>query len=268
MVGSQPFSCSQSFMLGTPASAVSMTDFRLFVYDVALLRADGQKVKVALTSDGRYQGEDVALLDFEDHSGTCIGTKATHTKVVGNVPNDGAQYTGVHFRIGLPAELNHLDEAKQPAPLNLESMFWSWKDGHILIKFGAQTPINFSWEFLLADSLYDSDAGCTGSDSAGYSCPTSFQPIVELPSFDVSKDTVKLDLATLLQNVDFARADFTPLTELPSADPAANALLDYQPGCHSDEWDAECTPIFAALGIDYPKRSEPDPSKQSFASKL
>jgi len=78
MVGAQPFSCTHSFMVGTPASAVSLQDFRLFVYDVALVRADGQQTKVALTSDGKFQGQNVALLDFADK--TRRGDRAVHAR--------------------------------------------------------------------------------------------------------------------------------------------------------------------------------------------
>jgi uncharacterized repeat protein (TIGR04052 family) len=268
MVGDAPFACTQSYTLGTPASTVQPRDLRLYVYDVALVRADGSRVPVALDTDGRSQAQNVALLDFEDASGSCEGgTAETNSKVVGSVA-DHPDYTGVHFRIGVPSELNHLDAARQPAPLDVESMFWSWQDGHILLASEWKTPLNAGWQLRVAESLYESEGGCKGSHQRGYSCPNSFQPIVELPAFDVARDKVKLDLAVLFRGIDFTRSTWTPLEQLPAANAADNAALDYQPGCHTDEWDAECNVLFAVLGIDFLARGQPDASKQTFVSKL
>ncbi|HVZ37514.1 MAG TPA: MbnP family copper-binding protein, partial [Polyangiaceae bacterium] len=232
LVGEAPFSCTQSYMLGTPASMVQPRDLRLYVYDVALVRASGEQVKVTLAEDGHFQRANVALLDFEDRTGTCAGTLATNTKVVGSAP-EYPDYTGLHFRIGVPSELNHLDEAKQAPPLNLSGLFWSWQDGYIQLRSEWQNPTYLSWQFLLAESIYDSPNGCKGSDSAGYTCPNSFQPIVELANFDRTQDTVKLDLAALFQGINFQRTDWTPMDQLPSSDPTQNTNIDYQPGCHS-----------------------------------
>jgi uncharacterized repeat protein (TIGR04052 family) len=269
MVGAAPFACEQSYMLGTPATQVTPRDFRLYVYDVALVRADGTQVPVKLDTDGKYQVSNIALLDFEDKAGDCDGDVATNSKIVGSV-DEHDDYTGVHFRIGLPTALNHLDRATQPAPLNVVAMYWTWQDGHILLANEWKTPTNLAWQFRVAESLYESTdgKGCTGSHAAGYTCPNSFQPIVNLAGFDVVKDTVKLDLAPFYSAIDFTRTDFTPITQSPSADDAANASIDYQPGCHTDEWDQECISMFSVLGIDYLARGMPDPSKQSFASKL
>ncbi|MDB4986177.1 MAG: hypothetical protein JWN04_1355 [Myxococcaceae bacterium] len=262
------FACGRSYMLGTPATPVEPNDFKLYIYDVALVRADGSKVPVALDTDGKWQTNDVALLDFEDNTGTCKGgTPETNAKLVGTVV-DNTDYTGLHFRIGVPTELNHLSYASQPAPLDDVSMFWSWQDGHILLANEWTTPINSGWQFRLAESTYESDDGCKGSHATGYTCPNSFQPIVELTHFDDRKDTVKLDLAPLYQEIDFTRTSWTPGDKLATGDAAQNALIDYQPGCHSDEWDAECVVLFAALGIDYLQRGMPDPTKQTFVSKL
>ncbi|MDB4976078.1 MAG: hypothetical protein JWN48_4419 [Myxococcaceae bacterium] len=267
-VGDADFACGQSYMLGTPATAVQGNDLRLYVYDVALVRADGSKVAVQLDTDGKWQAQGVALLDFEDGSSSCSGgTPERNLKLVGSVEDHG-DYTGLHFRIGVPSELNHLDSAKQPAPLNVPAMFWSWQDGHIFLASEWKTPINFGWQFRVSESTYESDDGCKGSHSSGYHCPNSFQPIVDLAVFDAGKDTVKLDLGRLFAQIDFTRTDFAPLTQLPSADAAANGSLDYQPGCHTDEWDAECIPLYSVLGVDYLHRGLPDASKQTFASKL
>ena len=71
-VGSETFSCGSTYTgLGADDSTVHPVDFRFYVHDVRLIDDSGAEVPVALTQDGLWQYEGVALLDFEDRSGTC-----------------------------------------------------------------------------------------------------------------------------------------------------------------------------------------------------
>ena len=67
----KPFACGQSYNLGSPAVAATPSDMRFYVSEVALVRADGTAVPVALDTDNRWQANGVALLDFEDGTGPC-----------------------------------------------------------------------------------------------------------------------------------------------------------------------------------------------------
>lgn len=269
-VGEQPFACDRSYQLGTPPSAAKPIEMRVYVHDLALVRASGERVPLVLAKQAPWQGEGVALLDFAKRGGSCTGgTKDTRTKVVGSVPPHD-DYTGLHFRIGVPSALNHLNAAKQEPPLNNPDLFWSWQDGHILMQVAWEASNSPYWEFNLSESVQASAAGegCQGSDEKGYTCPNSFQPEVELEVFDAAHDTVKLDLAELFRKVDLTNTDYAASDQLPATKPEDNAGLDYSIGCHMEQWDAECGELLDALGIDYLRRSASDPEKQRFVSKL
>ena len=128
-VGSEAFSCGSTYTgLGADDSTVHPVDFRFYVHDIRLLDDSGAEVPVALTQDGLWQHEGVALLDFENRTGSCSnGTVQLNDVVVGTVPF--GSYAGVAFKLGVPFELNHTDIATAPSPLNLSSMFWGWNPG-------------------------------------------------------------------------------------------------------------------------------------------
>ena len=116
--------------LGTNSTPVRLQDFRFFVSDVRFLTEAGEEVPVTLAQDGRWQVENVALLDFEDATGACaeVGTAEMNAQIVGTVPE--GDYTGVVFTLGVPFALNHVDASSAPSPLNLTAMYWSWQGGY------------------------------------------------------------------------------------------------------------------------------------------
>ena len=116
VVGARPFSCTESYEgIGTTDSTVRMTDFRFYVSNVRLTKADGSAVPLTLKQDGLWQLDDVALIDFEDATGACSnGTPQTRTIIEGTAP--AGSYTGVTFDLGLPFDKNHRDPAVQPSP--------------------------------------------------------------------------------------------------------------------------------------------------------
>src|SRR6201999_1014538 len=70
LVGGAPFSCTQTYPnIGTTQSTISPQDFRMYVSGVNLVRAGGEQVPLALEADNTWQGDDIALLDFEDGTG-------------------------------------------------------------------------------------------------------------------------------------------------------------------------------------------------------
>ncbi|MEM8614095.1 MAG: MbnP family copper-binding protein, partial [Cyanobacteria bacterium P01_H01_bin.105] len=129
MVADEPFACGQAYELGAPATAMAPLDFRFYVSEVALLDADGNEVPLILQQDGKWQHQNVALIDFEDKSGACAnGTVDTRAQVVGTVP--AGDYSGVKFTLGVPFGLNHVDSTLAPSPLNLTSLWWNWNFGY------------------------------------------------------------------------------------------------------------------------------------------
>ncbi|MCU0568416.1 MAG: metallo-mystery pair system four-Cys motif protein [Oculatellaceae cyanobacterium Prado106] len=133
MVGDQPFRCGMSYSLGTPATPVTPTDFRFYVSEVALIDANGNAVPVSLQQDGKWQFQNVALLDFEDKSGDCTnGTEDMRDRIIGTVPS--GSYKGLKFTLGVPFDLNHADSTLAASPLNLTSLWWNWRGGYKFLR--------------------------------------------------------------------------------------------------------------------------------------
>lgn len=232
VVGEKPFACGQSYDgIGLSKSTMTVADFRFYVSNLRLLKADGSEQVVTLTRDGLWQQEDVALVDFEDGTKGCAnGTPETRAIVEGQVaPGD---YTGVRFDIGIPFEKNHRDPTLQPSPLNLTRMFWNWNAGYKFLRVDLRsTGQPKGWVIHLGST------GCMPNASpttVPVNCKSPNLLAVTLPAFDVASDTVRLDLAALL----------------------ANSNIDEKfgetgPGCMSGPSDAECGPLFTQFGLPF-----------------
>jgi uncharacterized repeat protein (TIGR04052 family) len=62
------------------------------------------------------------------------------------------------FTLAVPFEQNHQNPLLQPSPLNLPSMFWSWRSGHKFFRLDLQSPNN-NWVFHLGS------VGCTAAST-------------------------------------------------------------------------------------------------------
>jgi len=231
-VGDLPFRCGETFAnVGTTGGQWSPTDFRFYVHDVRVVTAAGE-VPVALTQDGRWQHESVALLDFEDRSGACTnGTAAMNAQVVGTLPaGTVGPITGVRFKLGVPFALNHANQALAPSPLNLSTLWWNWQGGYKFLRVDGQimnpmNPAAASWY------VHVGSTGCNGGASGGVtSCANPNRIEVELTGFDPSRNTVVADLAGLLSTSDVR-------------------VTRAAPGCMSELGDPECPPVLRGLGI-------------------
>ncbi|MEM7757836.1 MAG: MbnP family copper-binding protein [Cyanobacteria bacterium P01_A01_bin.40] len=138
-VGENEFACGSSYEeIGVESSTITPTDFRFYVSDVKLIDEAGNAVPLELEQDGKWQHQNVALLDFEDGTASCDnGTSETRTQVVGTVPE--GNYESLQFTLGVPAELNHDDAAIAPSPLNLTSMWWNWQGGYKFLRVDLET---------------------------------------------------------------------------------------------------------------------------------
>lgn len=247
-----PFTCAESYAgIGTTASTVEVADFRLFVTNARLLGADGTETPIALDQDGVWQVENVALLDFEDATGTCVnGTPEMNTTLHGTVPE--GDYRGLAFDIGVPFALNHGDPTLAASPLNLTAMFWNWQGGYKFIKLdmatsglaldapqtagdhaGAaeQAPRARGWSLHLGSTGCESESRTTSPTAA---CANPNLVAVRFERFDPADGTVVIDPAPVLAeaNVDFN----TP---------------DTSPGCMSFLNDDDCIPVMARLGLPF-----------------
>jgi len=228
--GGAAVACGTSMSsIGTTRSTVNIVDFRFYVSKVRMVQADGTETPVALTQDGLWQVDDVALLDFEDATGACAnGTPETRSVIEGTVP--AGDYTGVRFEVGLPFDKNHADATLAPSPLNLSRMFWNWNGGYKFIRLDIRsTGQPRGWLVHLGST------GCSpaGSPStAPVSCTNRNVVAVDLPSFAPARDVVEMDVAAL-----FAASNVDVNTE-------KTAL-----GCMSGPTDPECAGLFEQLGL-------------------
>jgi uncharacterized repeat protein (TIGR04052 family) len=215
--GEQPISC------GTDAAGIAMTDLRFYVHDLRLLGTDGTETMVTMLEDPLWQGNAVALLDFEDGSGSCInGTRQTNTVIRGQVPE--GEYTGVRFRIGVPEGLNHADPLRAEPPLNYSVMHWHWRTGYKFLRAGIANDSDGFWMHL-------GSSRCEGTSSNAGSCRGSNRPLVELDTFVPGDDAVEVDLQQLVQRID---------------------LTDGSPSdCSSGPAESGCETPFQALGLDF-----------------
>lgn len=245
-VGSQPFACGQTYTgLGTTGTTYEPRDLRLYVHDVRLVSTDGTEVPLALTDDGAWQLEGLALLDFEDKTGLCSnGTPQMNTQLVGTLPP--GHYSGLRFKVGVPFELNHQDASVARSPLNVTTLFWGWEGGYKFLRLEGRTA---------GLSGHVVHLGSTECQTSGINQVTSCQHPniidVEIPGYDPeqSSSAVVLDVAAL-----FAGSNLDTNQD------------NTAPGCMSDQADSDCVPIFQRLGLGIGTVAA-DPAHQTFFRK-
>lgn len=224
-VGEQPFGCGKPAKLGVAGVESQLVDARLFVHDVGLTRSSGEKVPLVLHQDERFQRDNVALLDFVDDTGLCNTGSSEQRKVVYGYAPEHADYTGLSFRVGMPAEKNHLDGAIGPPPYNVTGMWWSWSGGYKYVKFELSNAAQSIWYF------HGGAAGCSGMSESGFACKARQIGLIELTGWDVNSSLVVLDAEKLYAGTEPSKA------------------ADSLPGCMGGEMDTECVPLYAALGV-------------------
>lgn len=245
-VGDAPFSCSAvAHDMGTSAAAVEPLDFRLYVHDVRLVTSTGREVPFHLADDGKWQTSGVALLDFEDRTGTCVnGTAETNTILRGTAPR--GPYTGLKLKIGVPFALNHADAATARSPLNLSGLFWGWNGGYKFVRIDARVA-GQSGASLAETSAFNIHLGsvqCHGGPSSVTGCDRPDVGEVVLRDFDPEVTPVLVDYRALVAGTDLTRD------------------LGGAPGCMSDADDADCPSLLARLGVN-PTTGQPDASQQA-----
>lgn len=235
-IGGQPFSCADTYDgLGATGASVTGADYRMFVSAPALVRADGSLQPIALEQDGKWQLDDVALLDFEDGSNGCTGTgnPDMNTTLRGTVP-DG-EYQGLSFTVAVPFDKNHGDPTLAPAPLNATSMFWNWQGGFRFVRID-MVPTDKAEDgprgwFLHLGSTVCAAASKTEAPSA---CENPNHLPVLFTGFDPATNVVVID----------------PAPVVAEADLRVNAP-DTSPGCMSFVGDPDCLTVMTKLGLPY-----------------
>lgn len=235
----QPVGCGQPFKkLGTGKAPSRLHDARFYVQDVALIDTAGKAVPVTLAVNEWQTGDaksgQVALLDFENGSDGCVGTKAINTVVTGTVPP--GQYAGVSFAVGVPEALNHTSIEKSPPPLDSAALNWSWQAGRKFMKVeldpkgGVTKPDGTkaaTWFLHLGSTE------CAGNPASGEAatCKRPNRVPVRFPAFDPAKQAVALDLGALFAESDLSKDHGQAV------------------GCMSGPTDGDCPVVFGRLGL-------------------
>jgi uncharacterized repeat protein (TIGR04052 family) len=245
VAGEQPLRCGAAFgPLGRDQKRVSLRDARFYVQDVALIDDTGKPVPLRLQVND-WQDAKVALLDFEDGSGHCVGgTPATNTQVIGSVP--AGHYRGVSLTLGVSQSLNHTSTELQGAPLDLAAMGWSWQAGRKFIKLELDPEGGVS----KADGsrantwyLHLGSTGCSGNPVTGetVACQRANRIPLRFDGFDPATQAVVLDVAALFRDSRLA------------VDEGAAV------GCMSGPTDPECVAVFKRLGVSLNSGSPLEP---------
>ena len=237
VVGNTDLACGRSYPnIGTNNSTVSPRDFRFYVHDVAVIDQAGNAIPVTLTQDGKWQLDNVALLDFEDATGNCSnGTPERNTQITGTIPA-ATRVRGVRFLLGVPMDKNHTDLTKMPSPLNLTALAWSWNAGRKFARLDFSTTAN-----PRGSAIHLGSTGCTPNDTKTTiptSCLAPNRASIEFPSVNPASDIILADLSALLKD---SNADAS--------------------GCMSGPRTAACGPLFSNFGLPFPGQ---DTKLQSF----
>ncbi|MEE2644501.1 MAG: MbnP family copper-binding protein [Myxococcota bacterium] len=217
-VDGAPFACGAPFVgLGTPATEMGFGDLRFYLHGLELIDVDGEAASVTLEDDGIWQRDGVALLDFED--GCENGTAQLNNVVRGQVR--AGDFVALRFSLGVPPTLNSSGTVLEGrgSPLNLSSMFWSWKSGYKYLRLDGNSG---PFRLHLGASRCDSD----------FQCGEMNIPQITIREFNPEREQIELDLARLLEGTNLA--ENTPMTA---------------PGCMGESSDPDCTEIFARIGL-------------------
>jgi uncharacterized repeat protein (TIGR04052 family) len=233
LVGGAPLTCDEDFAGFGPDGdrTLRFVDARLYLHDVQLQASDGTWVAATIPDSAPFQGQGVALLDFENGTGECANGNAELNSTVTVVPTAAGEWQGVRFNLGVPFELNHADASAAASPLNLTSLFWNWQGGYkfaridVMVDNGAGETTGFN--------MHLGSTGCDGAVTGGVtSCANENRPVIELTGADPAATGIQL-------NVDAIYSDLDPGFNTP----------DSAPGCMSGPTDPECTPVFNIFGL-------------------
>lgn len=237
-VNGTSFTCGANVPgVGSGTHDYMVDDFRFYIYDVHINdSASGQSYTITLDQDGTWQLNNVAFIDLENGCGA--GTPEMNDAVTGtmDVPatvdlND----TELCFTLGVPFDMNHIDEATAASPMNASGMLWAWRNGRKFIRIdGVGDPGTANQAF----NLHLGSQGCSNTagnaalppDSA---CTSPNTVEVCLANFDLANDTVTVDPAPVLAATDISLA------------------LGGAPGCQSFPNDDDCIEVMPRLGLDY-----------------
>ncbi|MFN3585888.1 MAG: MbnP family copper-binding protein, partial [Moraxellaceae bacterium] len=238
---STPIACGTTLTgLGTQNTSAPVRDFRYYIHDVKLVKADGSSTPLTLEQNNRQHGN-VALIDHT--GGKCDASPAPiatlGSTVTGTIPNDSAVYTGIEFTVGVPQSMNHRNLSSAASPLNIPALWWSWTSGykHATLEVKPDGGITRPGSPSFSNTVFNIHLGstdCSVDTSTGIgACNQNNRPVISLPGYSLNSSKVRLDYAKLVENSNLTEDNGGPS------------------GCMSGLTDPECGVIFTALGMKH-----------------
>jgi len=270
-----PFVCGATDLGIAGLTDATPGDLRLYVHDVHLLDAGGDRVELAMEDDDTWQhveGDDhVALLDFEDGTADCrhvifgkVKTEQTRN-IIRGTPAESGPYSGVGFKVGVPASLNHSETAPAPAPLNSTGMDHGPADGRQFIRFSFYSPslgapAEGAYNLYVLRSVCNNVIDDGRRPSSGTECSKNNRPMVTLrrpDGFDPSSDEIVIDVDALVDAYTTPGSPGGPHDDL-----NPEGRIDCFSPLHAGDWSppmapvtfdgaARCGTAYDALGLSY-----------------
>lgn len=253
--------CSDTITgLGPDGSyAVGISDLRFYVSNLRFFDASGRPVERTLDANPfqlAMPAGEVGLIDLTGNTeGTCSGTAIafaegtarTNDAITGTTQVE--RVTTVSFDVGVPQRVMRdviADNTLEGAPTPLAEMYWSWASGyrHLVFNMTVRTSGGDTGEGYL--HVGSRDCGPEGGRALSDrdACGFVNTPKVELAGFDLTRDTVQIDLGEILRGLDFVS---------PIHDGETSAVIGEGPGvaCHSSppSLQPDCAELFANLGL-------------------
>ncbi len=240
------------------AHRVGISDLRFYISDVRFEDAAGEPVRVELDEgEFQYHGEAgiVSLVDLTGtDEGSCAGnaiafaegTARTHSAITGMTFPDNV--VAVSFDVGvsqpvMKAVIAETTAEAAPSPLN--EMYWSWASGyrHLVFNFTVDDGAGGAGDGYVHVGSRDCGMPDGKALADRDACGFVNTPVVRIEGFDLSQDTVRVDLSTLLAGLDFV----TPIHDMETFE-----VIGEGPGvsCHSGPMQAACGAVFDNLGVD------------------
>ncbi|HEY8163820.1 MAG TPA: MbnP family copper-binding protein [Methylocystis sp.] len=289
--GNNPVRCGQDIAgLGTGGRPAQLRDARLYISAPALIDSAGREVAIELEQND-WQYANVALLDFEDKTGKCVGNADVNDSIRGVAPR--GRYRGISFLVGVPSltedhdgkniVLNHSNFATAPAPLDIQAMAWNWQAGRKFIKIEVD-PEGGVTRPPLPPKPENANAAANAGDKpdsapamadAAKSAPPKLNAdgtitvstwMLHLGSTGCHGDAVKGEITSCASanRIPVRFASFDPSRQRVVLDlKALFAGIDlgqdkgFSTGCMSGPADPECTPMFENLALRL-KETAPD----------
>jgi uncharacterized repeat protein (TIGR04052 family) len=215
--------CLTPITVGTGSTAGTLAAAKFYVSRVALIDSNGGYSPLRLTENS-MQSRGVALLNFEDGTGTCAAASTsfpTYTSVVGTVvpAPSGTTYVGVAFTVGVPqystdggprALLNHSDPAATttPPPLQNVGNAWSWQSGRKFSRIELLPTVTGAANANLT-MVHLGSTGCTANPAVAGTVVTpcggpNYVPVTFTTGFNAATNKIALDLGSLFGGLDFS----------------------------------------------------------------